>query len=220
MTLSTQKTFSYSRQASRDSTLNEGESVIDYAKRKQYQSIDPSKGPNQKRQIAPNRSITRTSVNYLKMTELLDDENDSSSISGSCCSCLDFILKCYVAYIHIKALKIKKLVNIDSSLFLGTKEYTLKSSKDKLNKDHSRSSSKRRQRRNSLGVCETPARKKSDSESVASLKLEDDNPIWQQANSNSQRIVLATQMSNMSISATSATSTSSNHSRSSTPVEV
>merc|ERR1719336_2598126 len=95
----------------------------------------------------------------------------------------------------------------------------MNSSKDKSNKDDRRSSSKSRQRRNSLGVCETPARKKSDSESVASLKLEDDNQIWQQTNSNSQRVVLATQMSNMSISATSATSTSSNHSRSSTPVE-
>ena len=91
MILLAQKTFSYSRQASRDSTLDEGESVIDYAKRKQYQSIDPSKGLNQKRQIAPNKSITRTSVNYLKMTELFDDENDSSSVSGSCCSCLDLI---------------------------------------------------------------------------------------------------------------------------------
>ena len=105
-------------------------------------------------------------------------------------------------------------------VFLDTTKCNIKSTKDKSNKDHNRSSSKRRQRRNSLGVCETPSRKKSDSESVASLKLEDDNPLWQQANANSQRVVLATQMSNMSISATSATSTSSNHSRSSTPIEV
>ena len=105
-------------------------------------------------------------------------------------------------------------------MILGTKECNINSTKDKSDKDFRRSSSKRRQRRNSLGVCETPQRKKSDSESVASLKLEDNNPIWQQASPNSQRVVLTTQMSNMSISAASATSTSSNHSRSSTPIEV
>ena len=105
-------------------------------------------------------------------------------------------------------------------ILLDATKCNIKSTKDNTINDNNRSLSKRRQRRNSLGVCETPSRKKSDSESVASLKLEDDNPLWQQANANSQRVVLATQMSNMSISATSATSTSSNHSRSSTPIEV
>ena len=105
-------------------------------------------------------------------------------------------------------------------ILLDASKCNIKSTKDNTINDNNRSLSKRRQRRNSLGVCETPSRKKSDSESVASLKLEDDNPLWQQANANSQRVVLATQMSNMSISATSATSTSSNHSRSSTPIEV
>ena len=92
-------------------------------------------------------------------------------------------------------------------ILLDATKCNIKSTKDNTINDNNRSLSKRRQRRNSLGVCETPSRKKSDSESVASLKLEDDNPLWQQANANSQRVVLATQMSNMSISATSAPQT-------------
>ena len=70
-------------------------------------------------------------------------------------------------------------------------------------------------RRHSLTVCETPTRKKSDSGSV----LEDEHT--KQQHDRDQRIILSTQMSNMSMSATSATSTSSIcSSRSATPVEV
>ena len=69
-------------------------------------------------------------------------------------------------------------------------------------------------RRHSLTVCETPTRKKSDPGST----LEDE---YVNQYENDQRIILSTQMSNMSMSATSATSISSiSSTRSGTPVEV
>jgi hypothetical protein len=66
----------YSRQASRDSTSKDEESLLDYAKRKQRQSFQSQKTITEKRYLAPQKSLTRTGVNYSKMAELLVDEND------------------------------------------------------------------------------------------------------------------------------------------------
>ena len=66
----------YSRQASRDSTSKDEESVLDYARRKQRQSVKSPTNNTEKRCLAPQKSLTRTGVNYSKMAELLVDEKD------------------------------------------------------------------------------------------------------------------------------------------------
>ena len=101
-------------------------------------------------------------------------------------------------------------------LYVGIDESA--KSKDK-NNDEKTTISKKHQRRHSLTVCETPSRNRSDSESICSANWEHENTI--QRNKNAQKIVLSTQISNMSVSVNSANSTSSvSNSRSSTPIEV
>ena len=50
--------------------------MLDYARRKQRQSGQSPKPNNEKRYLAPQKSLTRTGVNYSKMAELLVEEND------------------------------------------------------------------------------------------------------------------------------------------------
>ena len=90
---------------------------------------------------------------------------------------------------------------------------------EKDDKSIKETSPKKRQRRHSLTVCETPSRKKSDSDSISSSNFDD--PETSQNSTFAQRKMLATQMSKMSMSATSIASASSvSNSRCSTPVEV
>ena len=69
---------SYSRQNSKDSTLDDVESVYEYAKRKKELIVNSSSPQVTKQNLPPKRSATRTGVNYSKMAELLVGDNDGS----------------------------------------------------------------------------------------------------------------------------------------------
>jgi len=179
---------SYSRQTSRDSTLEDDESVSAYAKRKQIQAICQSEKKSQKQCIETKKTINKASVNYSKMAELLVDENS-----------------CQTQYYKGSNKNIE--CNNDPS-----------PENEKDDKSIKETSPKKRQRRHSLTVCETPSRKKSDSDSISSSNFDD--PETSQNSTFAQRKMLATQMSKMSMSATSIASASSvSNSRCSTPVE-
>ena len=68
--------YRYSRQASRDSTLEDGESVFEYARRKQKHSAESHKDQTQKHYIEPKKSVNKTGVNYSKMAELFVEDED------------------------------------------------------------------------------------------------------------------------------------------------